>query len=109
MKKNLYLIRDRIADSILVAPIAISDGQMIRDHVPAIVRAMNIPYTDLDFLHVGTVNDSGVVELCELRHVSFDSYKFPEQMQQPLTEAVDPSAVQRAFNRKVAQDLENRR
>lgn len=109
MKKNLYLIRDRISDQILVAPIAVSDGQMIRDNVPAIVRSTNIPHTDLEFFCVGTVTDVGVVELCESRHVPFDSYKFPEVPQQPVTESTDPAAIRRAFDKKIVEDLEMRR
>lgn len=84
---NLYVVRDRVADTVMCAFSSENDGMAIRQNYGSLSRVA--PIGDLELLQVGEINEKTLeLNVLPSRVVSWDSYKFPES---PIAKGVTPT------------------
>ena len=80
MKTNVYVVKDVIADDIIILGMAKTDGLFVRQNAQFFSR-MNLNFLDdYKIFCIGQFVDSTlkIENLTEARPVSWDSYKHPE-------------------------------
>lgn len=104
MKQFLYVAFDKVANCpSLAAGIlnAVTDGQVVRDNTGRLLQFKAVPFdTDLEYLCIGEFDTEtlAIKSYDEYRHVSLDTYKFPEvkvNKETPSQAAVDEFASQK--------------
>ena len=80
MKSNIYVIRDKVADDIVLLAMSKTDGLFVRQNVPYLSKLNPNFMDDMEILCIGEFTDSSMsISPSPARLVSWDSYKTPEQ------------------------------
>ena len=80
MKSNIYVIRDKVADDIVLLSMCKTDGLFVRQNLPFLSKLNPNFMEDTEILCIGEFVDSSMsISPSPARLVSWDSYKSPEQ------------------------------
>lgn len=77
MEQNVYIVRDKVANTTLSISIAPTDGAFMRDVLPSVFQMR--PKEDIEYVQIAVYDmDSCTIKPVPSRVCPMDAYKFPE-------------------------------
>lgn len=84
MEQNVYIVRDKVANTTLSISIAPTDGAFMRDVLPSVFQMRQ--KEDIEYIQVATFDmDTCTLKPIPSRVCPMDAYKFPETTTRKLS------------------------
>lgn len=85
MTQNIYIVRDKVANTTLSMSIAPTDGAFMRDVLPSVLQLRQL--SEIEYIQIGEFDtESFTLSSVPSRICPMDAYKFPETNTKQLTE-----------------------